>query len=132
MAHEVAAVKEIKLLDGTEVTLRSSSIKVLKKFMKVFKKMEELTEPDQEKIMDILVEASAVALQKQLPDVTGFVDLDPTEKNKEKVAEAEKQRGEYEEMVDMDIVNLINEVCGGIKFDDPNLLAAAREAAGSN
>lgn len=119
MAKEVATVEEIKLLDGTEVTLRPCSIKVLKKFMKVFKKMEELEDVDQEKIMDILVEASAVALQKQLPDVTKFVD------------DEDESREDYEEMVDMDIVNKVNEVCGGIKFDDPNLLAAAREQAGA-
>jgi hypothetical protein len=119
LAKEVASVEEIKLLDGTEVTLRPCSIKVLKKFMKVFKKMEQLEEVDQEQIMDILVEASAVALQKQLPDVTKFVD------------DEDESREEYEEMVDMDIVNKVNEVCGGIKFDDPNLLAAAREQAGT-
>lgn len=132
MAEEVAAVKEIKLLDGTEVVLRSASIKVLRKFMKTFAKMQELESPDQDKIIDILVECTAVALQKQLPDVTGFVDVSEDEKNKETVAEAAKQREEFEDMVDMDIVNLVNEVCGGIKFDDPNLLAAAREAAGEN
>lgn len=128
MATSVANEKKILLLDETEVTLRPASIKVLKKFMKTFGKMTELEEPDQDKIMDILVEASAVALQKQLPDVTGFVDLDP-EKDEE---EYTKQRDEYEEMVDMDIVNLVNEICGGIKFDDPNLSLAAAEAAGTN
>jgi hypothetical protein len=40
-------------------------------------------------------------------------------------------RERYEELVDMNIVNLVNSVCGGINFDDPNL-AAAREAAGTN
>ena len=43
----------------------------------------------------------------------------------------EKLRGEYEEMVDMDIVSLVNEVCGGIKFDAPNPMNPA-EAAGTN
>lgn len=128
MATSVASEKEILLLDGTQVVLRPASIKVLKKFMKAFGKMAQLDEPDQEKIMDILVEASAVALQRQLPDITGFVDLDP-EKDKE---EYDKQRAEYEDIVDMDIVNLVNELCGGIKFDDPNLRLAAAEAAGTN
>jgi hypothetical protein len=125
LATSVANEKKILLLDETEVTLRPASIKVLKKFMKTFGKMTELDTPDQDSIMDILVEASAVALQKQLPDVTGFVDLDPDSE------EYTKQRDEYEEMVDMDIVNLVNEICGGIKFDDPNLSLAA-EAAGTN
>lgn len=132
MAQEVATVKEIKLLDGTEVTLRPSSISVLKKFMRVFKRLNDLEEPDQEKIMDILVECSAVALKKQLPDVTEFVDISPDDKNADKRAKYESTRAEYEDMVDMDIVNLVNEVCGGIKFDDPNLRLPAAEAAGTN
>ena len=129
MATSVSNEKEILLLDGPVDTLRPASIKVLKKFMKKFGELTELDNPDQDRIMDILVEASAVALQKQLPDVADFVDLDP-KKDKESY---EKKRDEYEEMVDMDIVNLVNEICGGIKFDDPNLpLAANREAAGEN
>lgn len=128
MAKEVSNVQKIELLDGTEVTLRPASIKTLKKIMKVIAKLDEIEGGDQNEVMDVLVEASAVALQKQLPDVAGFVDLNP-EKDEE---EYEKQREEYEEMVDMDIVNLVNEVCGGIKFNDPNQVLAAMEAAGTN
>jgi hypothetical protein len=132
LATSVSDERKISLLDETEVTLRPASINVLKKFMKTFGKMSELEEPDQEKIMDILVECSAVALQKQLPDVAGFVDLNPDSKNKEEKENYVKMRTEYQDMVDMDIVSLVNEVCGGIKFDDPNLNLAATEAAGTN
>jgi hypothetical protein len=129
MAKTVSEVRQIELLDGTEVTLRPASIKVLRKIMKTVGTIKDL-EPNEElegNIMDILVTTSAVALQKQLPDVTKFVDLDP-EKDEE---EYEKNREEYEEMVDMDIVSLVNEVCGGIKFDAPNPMNPA-EAAGTN
>jgi hypothetical protein len=132
MAKSVSEVREIELLDGTEVTLRPASITVLKKIMKVIGKMSsEVSETDLENagdhIMDILVEASAVALEKQLPDSAGFVKLDPV---KDK-SDYDAMRERYEELVDMNIVNLVNSVCGGINFDDPNL-AAAREAAGTN
>jgi uncharacterized protein YqgV (UPF0045/DUF77 family) len=128
LAKEVSNVQKINLLDETVVTLRPASIKVLKKIMAVIEKLDSLEDGNQNDVMDILVEASAVALQKQLPDVASFVDLDP-KKDKE---EYDKQREEYEEMVDMDIVNLVNEVCGGIKFNDPNQVLAAMEAAGEN
>lgn len=132
MATSVSEQREIELLDGTVVTLRPASINVLKKFMKTFGKLGELEGPDQEKIMDILVECSAVALQKQLPDVAGFVDISPETKNKVEREKYDKMRSEYQDMVDMDIVSLVNEICGGIKFDDPNLSLAAAEAAGTN
>lgn len=90
--------------------------------MAQFKKMDELEDFDQMAVMEVLVDASAIALQKQLPEATAYID------------DAEKSRDDYEELVDMDMVTKINEVCGGIKFDDPNLLAAAAraEAAGQN
>lgn len=126
MAKEVASVQEIKLLDGTEVTLRPASITVLKKIMKSIKKLDEIKDADEDAVMDVLVDTSAVALRKQLPDVTGWLDLKPEDDD------YEEKREEYTDMIDMEIVNLVNEVCGGIKFNDPNQVLAAMEAAGKN
>lgn len=126
MAKEVASVQEIKLLDGTEVTLRPASITVLKKIMKSIKKLDEIKDANEDAVMDVLVDTSAVALRKQLPDVTEWLDLKPEDD------EYEAKREEYTDMIDMEIVNLVNEVCGGIKFNDPNQVLAAMEAAGKN
>ena len=126
MAKEVANIQEINLLDGTEVTLRPASITVLKKIMKSIAKLDKIEDGNQDEIMDVLVDTSAVALRKQLPDVTEWLDMKPEDDD------YEAKREEYTDMVDMDIVSLVNEVCGGIKFNDPNQVLAAMEAAGTN
>ena len=120
MATEVGKRKEIKLVDGTEVILKPLPIKTLRKFMKKLDELDEVVkkdELDQMAILTVLVDCAAIALQKQLPDVTEYLD-DP-----------EKDRDEFEEMVDQDIVAEVNEICGGVKFDDPNQVAAAMVAA---
>lgn len=126
MAKEVASKQEILLLDDTEVTLRPASITVLKEIMKSIARLDEIEDANQDDVMDVLVDTSAVALRKQLPDVTGWLDMKPSDDD------YAKKRQEYTDMVDMEIVNLVNEVCGGIKFNDPNQVLAAMEAAGKN
>ena len=117
VAQEVSSSLKIKLLDGkTEVTLRPLSIKTLRVFMKTFEKLKDAEVEDT--IMDILVECAAVALQKQLPEQTKFLD------------DEDATRDDFEELVDMNIVSKVNEICGGISFDDttnPNLQMATRE-----
>ena len=56
--------------------------------------------------LTVLIDACAVALEKQLPDLV-------------------KDRDALEDALDVPTINRILEVCGGIKMDDPNLLAAA-------
>ena len=56
--------------------------------------------------LTILIDACAVALEKQLPDLVS-------------------DRDALEDALDVPTINRILEVCGGIKMDDPNLLAAA-------
>lgn len=56
--------------------------------------------------LTILIDACAVALEKQLPDLV-------------------KDRDALEDALDVPTINRILEICGGIKMDDPNLLAAA-------
>lgn len=61
---------------------------------------------DEGQTLDILIDACAVALKKQLPELV-------------------EDRNALEEALDVPTINRILEVCGGIKMDDPNLLAAA-------
>jgi len=53
-----------------------------------------------------LIDACAVALEKQLPELVA-------------------NREAFEDAIDVPTMNRILEVCGGIKLDDPNRLAAA-------
>jgi hypothetical protein len=72
--------------------------------MEVIKKVQDAE--DEAATLGILVEACGVALEVQLPDL---------------VKDIEK----LEEALDVPTINRILEVCGGIKMDDPNLIAAA-------
>ena len=104
MASTVYDVEEIELQNGAKVKLKPLSIKQLRKFMEVIKKVQEAE--DETATLGILVEACGVAIETQLPDL---------------VADIEK----LEEALDVPTINRILEVCGGIKMDDPNLIAAA-------
>ena len=104
MATTVYDVEEIQLQNGDTVKLKPLTIKELRKFMTAVQKTAETKSEDE--TLTILIDACAVALEKQLPDLV-------------------KDRDALEDALDVPTINRILEVCGGIKLDDPNLLAAA-------
>jgi hypothetical protein len=103
LATTVYDVEEIQLQNGATVKLKPLTIKELRKFMVVIQKTAEVTSEDE--TLTILIEACAVALEKQLPELV-------------------KDQDAFEDTLDVPTINRILEVCGGIKMDDPNLLAA--------
>ena len=104
MATKVYDIEEIELQNGSKVILKPLTIKELRKFMTVMQKAG--TSQTEDETLNILIDACAVALEKQLPDLV-------------------KDRDAFEDSLDIPTINRILEVCGGIKMDDPNLLAAA-------
>jgi hypothetical protein len=110
LATTVYDVEEIELQNGQKVILKPLSIKQLKKFMEVIQKTQ--TVETENETLDVLITAVAVALEKQLPDLVA-------------------DRDALEDALDVPTINRILDVCGGIKMDDPNLLAAA-VLAGTN
>jgi len=104
LATTVYNVEEITLQNGTTVKLKPLTIKELRKFMVVIQKTADVTTEDE--TLTILIDACAVALEKQLPELV-------------------KDKDAFEDVLDVPTINRILEVCGGIKMDDPNLLAAA-------
>ena len=104
MATTVYNVEEIELQNGAKVKLKPLTIKELRKFMAAVQKTAETKSEDE--TLTILIDACAVALEKQLPDLV-------------------QDRDALEDALDVPTINRILEVCGGIKLDDPNLLAAA-------
>ena len=104
MASTVYNVEEIQLQNGANVKLKPLSIKELRKFMVAIQKTADIK--SEEETLTVLIDACAVALEKQLPDLV-------------------KDRDAFEDALDVPTINRILEVCGGIKMDDPNLLAAA-------
>jgi hypothetical protein len=113
VATQVYTVEEIILQDGAEVSLKPLNIKNLRKFMTKFKELEKLTTDDE--VVDFLIEAAQLCLSSIYPDYS----------------DSEK----FEDAVDMPTVHKIIEICGGVKLNDPELLAAAAaatEQAGKN
>ena len=104
MATTVYSVEELTLQNGSTVKLKPLSIKELRKFMLVLQGASDSTTEDQ--TLNVLIDAVAVALEKQLPELVA-------------------DRDALEDALDVPTINRILEVCGGIKMDDPNLLAAA-------
>ena len=104
MATTVYSVEEVTLQNGSTVKLKPLSIKELRKFMLVLQAASNSTTEDQ--TLNVLIDEVAVALEKQLPDLVA-------------------DRDALEDALDVPTINRILEVCGGIKMDDPNLLAAA-------
>jgi hypothetical protein len=109
LATTVYDVEEIKLQNGETVQLKPLSIKQLRKFMAVINKAQEATTENES--LGVLIDACAIALETQLPELAKDKDL-------------------LEEALDIPTINRILEVCGGIKLDDPNLMAAV--LAGQN
>ena len=104
MATTIYDVEEIELQNGAKVKLKPLTIKELRKFMAAIQRTANTTSEDE--TLDILIDACAVALEKQLPELVA-------------------NRDALEDALDVPTINRILDVCGGIKMDDPNLLAAA-------
>ena len=109
MATSVYDIEVIKLQSGEDVTLKPLTINRLRRFMEVMDKFGEAkTEIE---TLGILIDACAIALESQLPDL---------------VADKDK----LEDSLDLPTIYRILKVCGGIDLENPNLVAAALEAAG--
>lgn len=94
------------MLDGTSIRLRPLSIRALRKFMN---KLDDLTKvKNEDDTMDVLLALSTICLEKVAPELV-----------------AEKG-DDLDDILDIETVYKIIEVCGGVKLNDPNLVAAAR------
>ncbi len=116
MATTVYTTEEIQLQDDSKVTLRPLTIKSLRKFMTVMEGFAKAS--SDEEGFEVLLTAAALCLAKQRPDLYD--------------AEAEKATEAFEDAADMPTIYKILDVCGGVKLNDPNLLAMAAEALGKN
>lgn len=81
--------------------------------------IEEMGEDPEDAGLNILLDAASICLMRQRADLWDY------DKNDGKGAHSEVA----EDVLDMPTVYRIIEVCGGIKLDDPNLIAAAMAAA---
>lgn len=136
MATTVYTVEEVELQDETTVTLRPLVVIKLRRFMKMMGEM--ATSEDEEVIEEIMLNCAAFCLARQRPEFWNdkkkngtYPNPDATDDNEEP-KELERLKGGYTdafiEVADMPTVTKIIEICGGINFNDPNLLRAAMEA----
>ena len=127
MAKTVYDSEEITLQDGREVTLVPLAIGRLRRFMKAWGEFANIENEDQ--AFDIYINCCGVALEKSVS-----ADFNNT-RDAEKVITDEYS--EYlEDVLDMDTIYKILDVCGGLKLNDPKLLEEAErlaaEQAGTN
>lgn len=107
MATSVYTTEEVELQDGSKVTLRPNVIKRQKRFMQA---METLEQPgSQIEAYDQILDLAAICLEGVAPELSA-------------------DRDKMEDVLDEPTIYKIIEVCGGIKLNDPNLLAAAAAA----
>lgn len=108
MATTVYSVENIELQNGAPVVLKPLNIKKLRLFnekMKDFNRAPDQEPLSEDEALDVLIDLCAICLSGQVD--TG-------------------DRDALEEALDIDTIYKVIEVCGGIKLNDPNLIAMAQ------
>lgn len=129
MAKEAYTKVDITLQDGTDLTIKPLVLGRLKRFMKAWSEFKNVDmEMDELAPFDIYINCAGIALEKELKEAGKVTETrgsgdDPL---------SPEYREYLEETLDMDTIFRIMDVCGGMKLDDPNLLAAVRDLDGKN
>lgn len=138
MATAVYTTEEVTLQDGTNVVLKPLNIATLRVFMKY---MDEFGESQGEDAgLEVLLASSALCASRG--EASEWYDPD-----KERTAEREKDGSDEKEVVkltkgghtpkwekvaDLPTIYHILDICGGVKLNDPNLIAAAMGTLGTD
>jgi inhibitor of KinA sporulation pathway (predicted exonuclease) len=101
MSTEIHEEKTIKLIDGTEVTVRPLKISLLRPFMKKFEGITAVAE-DNDKSMSLLMECVQIAMKQYKPEMAE--DLKALEDN-----------------LDLPTVYKIVEAASGVKLSEASL-----------
>jgi hypothetical protein len=72
MATTTHEAEKVKLIDGTEITVRPLKISLLRPFMKKFEGVAKVAE-DNEKSMTLLVECVQIAMEQYKPELAGDI-----------------------------------------------------------
>jgi hypothetical protein len=107
MATTVHEAQKIKLIDGTEITLRPLKISLLRKFMKKFEGIAAVVD-DNEKSIDLLMECVLIAMEQYKPELSTDISV-------------------LEENIDLPTVYEIVEVASGIKISDAASMFSGNE-----
>lgn len=139
MATTVYSVEEVELQDGQSATLRPLVIKKLRRLMKMLGEMG--TSDDPEVVEDIMFNCAAFCISKEHPEYWdanksngSYPDPEykPTGKEGDEIPTVDRLKGgyteEFEEAADTPTITRILKVCGGIDFENPELMKAALAA----
>lgn len=118
MASKVYSEETIELQDGKEVVLRPLPIARLRRFMDAWSKFGDVKTDDEG--FNIFVNCAGIALEGNYKGEFDSLKADATEKKKGEVLSAEYKE-HIEEVLDLDTIYKVLEVCGGIKLNDPKL-----------
>lgn len=117
IASTVYTKEEIELQDGKVVTLVPLPIARLRKFMSSWETISTLEDGDDG--FDVFVDCCGIAIGKSFE---GDFDNLEAEAGAERALSPEFQKY-LEEVLDLDTIYKIIEVCAGIKLNDPDLVA---------
>lgn len=125
MATEVFKKKEIALQDDTEVLLRPLPIARLRRFMKAWEAMGSLDPEQDEDGFTVLVNCAGISLEDTFKKSGKFDRLKATPEEAEKGEFLSPEYKEYlEEVLDIETIYEILDVCGDLKLNDPKLQEA--------
>lgn len=105
MATTVNEAKEVKLMDGTTISVRPLKISLLKTFMTEFEKIAEVS-TDNAKSMDVLMKCVQIAMKQYDPELAGDIK-------------------KLEDILDLPTVYMIVEEASGIKMSDVTGMSVA-------
>lgn len=114
MADTVYDEEVISLQDGREVTLVPLAIGRLRRFMKAWGEFANIEDEDQ--AFDIYINCCGISLETQVKDK--FKETKDADKYI-----TDEYREYLEDVLDMDTIYKVLDVCGGLKLNDPKLLA---------
>ena len=113
MANTVYEVVEIQLSNGEDIQVRPLTIKNLKEFNKIIKKIGTSDIQSEEDAVEIFVEAGLVCMKQFYPELS-------------------KDREAFEEIIEIPTLMKILEIAGGIKLTDDNPNPVATGPVGTN
>jgi hypothetical protein len=105
MANTVYEVVDIQLSNGQDISIKPLTIKNLKKFTEVVKKLDDANITTEEQAMEIFIEAGMVCMAQFSPELSQDKEL-------------------FEDIIEVPTLMKILEVAGGLKMNDPNPVTA--------
>ena len=125
MAKQAFVIETLVLQDDKEVRVRPLPIARLRRFMKAWTAINDITEEDSDEGFGVLINCSGIALEDTFKG-----DFESLRASAEESKKGEYLSAEYKEylenVLDLDTIYVIMDVAGGIKLNDPKLLEVAQ------